>query len=82
MVYNILSASGIPVNKSWNSNINFNAITNSNINNVIFMEVSKEIENSSSIELIINTRINKYLYKLKQKIIIKNKCIKIKNKIN
>ena len=26
MVYNILSVSGIPVNKSWNSNINLNAI--------------------------------------------------------
>ena len=26
MVYNILSTSGIPVNKSWNSNINLNAI--------------------------------------------------------
>ena len=46
-------------------NIKFNSITNSNISNIIFMEVPKDIDNADSIELAINTRKTKYIYKLK-----------------
>lgn len=43
----------------------FAGISNSNIKNMIFMEVSKEIEKASAIKLIVNTRTDKYVYKLK-----------------
>lgn len=48
-----------------NKVLKFNGLDNINIKNQIFMEVSKEIDLASSIELIINTRLNKYIYKLK-----------------
>jgi len=46
-------------------NIKFNGLTNTNIKNKVFMEVSKEIENATEINIIVNTRDNKYIYKLK-----------------
>jgi len=47
------------------NSIQFNSKFNTNINNSVFLEVSNEIEDATDIELIINTRTNKYIYKLK-----------------
>lgn len=43
----------------------FNALTIHGENNIIFMEVPKELEDSDNINIIINTRDNKYIYKIK-----------------
>lgn len=47
------------------NSIKINSKFNDNVSNIIFLEVNKEIENASEIELIVNTRQNKYIYKLK-----------------
>lgn len=46
-------------------NMKFNSISNSNVNDKIFMEVSREIEDADEIVLEIHTRKVKYIYKLK-----------------
>ena len=43
----------------------FVGISNSNIKNKIFMEASKDLDKASEIKLIVNTRTDKYIYKLK-----------------
>lgn len=43
----------------------FKGVTNTNIKDKIFMEVSKEIDKASEIKLIVNTRTDKFVYKLK-----------------
>ncbi len=44
---------------------NFVGINNSNLKNIMVMEVSKEIERANSIKLIVNTRNSNYIYQLK-----------------